>query len=160
MKNFFLYAAAVLSPLLVFSFLPVKSLSQQISRSARPSSVRSQGYSISSKVISGTVSDIQGNQLETFQSVKLNIENPDPKTSTGDSVVFSLSPTSSLVEIQNISHSDLIVFGEGTSLNAVVKTKDDAIIQDTLSDALSEAFIVVDTDVTAYQNFTNFASSY
>ena len=149
--------------LLLASFqgvLSPKALSQQISRSARPSFVQVKGYRVSSSLSTGTSEEKQGDQLVTGHTAEAVLLSPPVKAGSGDDVSFTVTPTSSLAEIRNINHEAFFQFGEGTLLNTLVETKENPEIKSSRSQASSSAFIIVDTNLSVYSAETLFSESY
>ena len=134
---------------------------QQLSGGVSPSIQVNRGYSVTTVVSTSTYKDIKGDQLEADNSISVNIVNPSlPASQSGDMASFAVSPNSSLVELQNISHSALIEFGEGTSLSTLVKTKDNAVSDGKLSQASSSATIVIETELRAQENALRLSDSF
>ena len=147
--------------LLAFPFAGAVVYAQQLSGGGSPSIQVNRGYSVTTVVSTSTYKDIKGDQLEADNSINVNIVNPSlPAPQSGDMAGFAVSPNSSLVELQNISHSALIEFGEGTSLSTLVKTKDNAASDGKLSQASSSATIVVETELRAQENAARLFESF
>lgn len=147
---------------LIFLVLPHPAVkAQQLSGGARPSIVVTRGYSVTTVVRSETSKDVQGSNLEADNSINVNIVNPvSPPSQAGEMADFVVSPNSSLVELGRINHSSLIEFGEGTSMQTLVKTKEDAVPDDSISKASSVATITVETELRAQQNALKFSESF
>ena len=147
---------------LSFLVLPhVAVNAQQLSGGVRPSIVVTRGYSVTTVVRSETSKDVQGSNLEADNSINVNIVNPlSPPSQAGEMADFVVSPNSSLVELGRINHSSLIEFGEGTSMQTLVKTKEDTVPDDSISKASSVATITVETELRAQQNALKFSKSF
>ena len=94
---------------LIFPFAGGVVYAQQLSGGVSPSIQVNRGYSVTTVVSTSTYKNINGDQLEADNSISVNIVNPSlPASQSGDMAGFAVSPNSSLVELQNISHSALI----------------------------------------------------
>lgn len=151
----------------IFLFLSFLALShvavkaQQLSGGVRPSIVVTRGYSVTTVVRSETSKDVQGSNLEADNSINVNIVNPlSPRSQAGKMADFVVSPNSSLVELGRINHSSLIEFGEGTSLQTLIKTKENAVLSNATSKASSVATLTVETELRAQQNALEFSESF
>ena len=134
---------------------------QQLSDGARSSIAVERGYSVSTVVSAVTSNTVQGNQLEAGTSVDVNIVNPTaPPSVSGKIADFEVSPNSSLVELGGINHFSLVEYGEGSSLKTLVKTKENAIPDATISKASSSATIIIETELRAQQNASTFFESF
>ena len=149
-------------PLLSFFIFPQLAVrAQQLSDGARPSIIVTRGYSVTTVVRSETSKDVQGSHLEADNSISVNIINPvSPPSQAGEMADFVVSPNSSLVELGRINHSSLVEFGEGTSMQTLVKTKEDTVPDDSTSKASSVATITVETELRAQQNALKFSESF
>ena len=143
---------------LVLPHVAVKA--QQLSGGVRPSIVVTRGYSVTTVVRTQTSSDVQGSSLEADSSISVNMINPVSRPSqAGEMADFVVSPNSSLVELGGINHSSLVEFGEGTSLQTLVKTKENTVPDHATSKASSVATITVETELRAQQNALKFLES-
>ena len=147
---------------LSFLTLPhVAVKAQQLSGGVRPSIIVTRGYSVTTVVRSETSKDVQGSHLEADNSISVNIINPvSPPSQAGEMADFVVSPNSSLVELGRINHSSLVEFGEGTSMQTLVKTKENAFPDDATSKASSVATITVETELRAQENALKFSESF
>ena len=134
---------------------------QQIRTSPRPTLVRTSGYSVSSTIFSGVSQEINGNQLEADNSITVNLVSPiTSNDQAGELLNFNVNPNSSAVSISDLDHVSMFEFAEGTELYTRVKTKEDAISENTTSQASSTAFIVVETELNAQENINIFSDSF
>ena len=156
-KNIFFLILFLIS---VLQLLPLKSYSQQISRTARPSLVQRKGYRVSTTLTTGTSEELKGDQLVADHDANAVLLSPPVEQGSGNEVNFVVTPTSSLAQISNISHDAFFEFGEGTMLNTLVETKENAEIKSELSEASSSAYIIVDTRLSVYSAESVFAESY
>tara|TARA_B100000674_G_C37948736_1_gene966212 strand:- start:2003 stop:2488 length:486 start_codon:yes stop_codon:yes gene_type:complete len=151
----------ILSFLATFTFGSSAVSAQQITDGSRPSITVEKGYSVSTVVSAVTSNTVQGNQLEAGNSIDVNIVSPSaPPSASGKIADFEVSPNSSLVELGGINHFSLVEYGEGSSLKTSVKTKENAILDNTISKASSSATIIIETELRAQQNALTFSESF
>ena len=151
----------ILSFLATFTFGSSAVSAQQITDASRPSITVEKGYSVSTVVSAVTSNTVQGNQLEAGNSIDVNIVSPSaPPSASGKIADFEVSPNSSLVELGGINHFSLVEYGEGSSLKTLVKTKENAIPDNTISKASSSATIIIETELRAQQNALTFSESF
>ena len=157
MRRYLFYSTSIY--LLVVSCYAAKA--QQVSQGLRPSVVVTRGYSVNTTVRAITSKEVKGSQLEADNSINIKLIKPfSPISQAGDLADFQVSPNSSLVQLQGLDHSSLIEFDQGTSLNTLVKTKDNAIPDGTMSTATSVATIVVETELRAQENALSISDSF
>ena len=158
MMKSLIYIISFIAPL---SFGNPAVFAQQLTDGSRPSITVERGYSVSTVVSTVTSNTVQGDQLEAGNSVKVNIVNPSaPPLASGKISDFEVSPNSSLVELGGINHFSLVEYGEGSSLKTLVKTKENATPDGTISKASSSATIIMETELRAQQNALKFSESF
>lgn len=146
--------------LYIYFILPPAS-AQLNSSNPRPSIVTSRGYSVNTTISTGTVNQIQGEQLEATSSVNVVLQNAQLQNNTsGEMVDFMVTPTSSNVQLSNLDSLNLYEFGEGTILNSKVKSKDSVAVDTSVNQATSSAFIIIETELSSQENISSFSESF
>ena len=156
-----LFIASVVLPV-IHSEISFTAYAQQASSNTpRPSVITKRSYQFTTTVSTYTQNIVNGDSLEATSDINVNLVSPTLEDSKPVKITeFVVTPNRSFVEIPNANNYSLLEFGEGTSMNTTVRTKDFEDVSSSVNQAQSTATIIMDTELNVQENESSFVETF